>query len=233
MIGDIQGSRETQPLLKICGIRDLAAARLLGELPVDYAGFIFARSRRQIAAAEAQNYIAAMREAAAISGVSAPLAVGVFVNASVEELERIAAEAGLDVLQLHGAESPQACAEAAVRTGLPIWKALHAGAVETEGMPPGEQVRIYAEAGVQALLLDTAGGGTGQTFDWELIPAYLQAARTAGLPLFAAGGLHPGNVSELIEGYRPDGIDVSSGVEQDGHKSPELIRAFTERVKQL
>lgn len=65
-----------------------------------------------------------------------------------------------------------------------------------------------------------------------MIPGYAEAAAAAGLPLLAAGGLHPDNVRELIDGYSPDGIDVSSGVEQDGQKSPERIRSFTERVKQ-
>ncbi|WP_245850746.1 phosphoribosylanthranilate isomerase [Paenibacillus herberti] len=231
-----QPMQSGMPLLKICGIRDAAAARLLGELPADYAGFILAPSKRQISPAQARELIAAMREAARAAGRRAPLAAGVFVNAPAYELARAADAAGLDIVQLHGAESPADCAAAAAATGRPVWKALHAGHVggaQGSGPTPAELVRDYAAAGVSALLLDTAGGGTGRTFDWELLPAYQQAAREAGVPLFAAGGLHPENVGELIEGYRPDGIDVSSGVEQDGQKSPELIRAFTGRVKQL
>lgn len=88
---------------------------------------------------------------------------------------------------------------------------------------------------VDALLLDTydpQGGGSGRTFDWARIPHFQQAAAAYGLPLFIAGGLEPRNVSELLTGYAPDGVDVSSGVESGGIKDIVKMTAFVERVKQ-
>ncbi|CDN43902.1 MULTISPECIES: phosphoribosylanthranilate isomerase [Paenibacillus] len=225
------GHRHAIPLLKLCGIRDEAAASLIGGLPVDYAGFIFARSRRQVSPEQAGALIAALRAGAgpARGDSPSPLAVGVFVDASPQELEAALRHAPLQALQLHGNEEPELCRIAA-GFGVPVWKALHA---DPDGTPAGISRKLgeFAEAGAEAFLLDTAGGGTGKTFDWSLIPAYQAAARSVGKKLFIAGGLHAGNVSSLIEQFSPDGIDVSSGVEAAGVKDPELIRAFTERVK--
>lgn len=155
--GAAPGQGSSAPLLKICGIRDEATARLLGQLPVDYAGFVFAPSRRQVAAAEAARLIAAMKAAAKEAGRPAPLAVGVFVNAPASELAEAAKEAGLDLVQLHGSESPEACLAAAEAAGLPVWKALHAGRLAAGPEAAAAEVARYADAGVRGLLLDTAG----------------------------------------------------------------------------
>jgi phosphoribosylanthranilate isomerase len=86
-----------------------------------------------------------------------------------------------------------------------------------------------------SILLDTydpiVGGGTGETFAWNRIPAYQAWAAEAGMPLIIAGGLKPDNVGELITNYKPDGVDVSSGVETAGAKDILLIKAFIERVR--
>lgn len=86
---------------------------------------------------------------------------------------------------------------------------------------------------VDAFLLDTPGGGTGRRFAWDVIPGYAAAARELGVPLFVAGGLDPGNVTDLVGRYGPDGVDVSSGVETDGAKDPAKIAAFLERVRDI
>jgi phosphoribosylanthranilate isomerase len=86
------------------------------------------------------------------------------------------------------------------------------------------------QAAVDAVLIDAPGGGTGQTFDWEAIEEYNQAAEKLGITLYVAGGLHEGNVQELLRTYAPSGIDVSSGVETDGRKDIEKIRLFVRRV---
>ena len=202
---------------------------MVGRLPVDYAGFVFASSRRSVSPELAGELIRMMRASSSSAGRE-QMAAGVFVNPGLDRLELTLREAPLDILQLHGSESPEECREAA-GLGLTVWKALHGSPGETRE-EIAARLEAYAAAGVDTFLLDTAGGGTGKVFDWSILPAYLEAAHLLGKRLYAAGGLHAGNVGQLIAQYRPDGVDVSSGVEREGKKDLELIRAFTERVKQ-
>lgn len=240
-----------RPAVKICGIMQEETLRGMDGLPVDYIGFIFApKSRRYVTPERAGALIEASRVSRMADGRS-PLAVGVFVDPTVEELAAVLEAAPLDVVQLHGKrETPEYCREVGRRFGVEVWRALAAdGTEETEGVEssptpdaaagaavqsgdPAGPARLAAYAGaVSAVLIDTAGGGTGRAFPWEVIPAYEQAARAAGLRLFVAGGLDPDNVSELLSAYAPDGVDISSGVETDGVKDASKIAAFAERVK--
>jgi phosphoribosylanthranilate isomerase len=143
--------------------------------------------------------------------------VGVFVNAGREDLARAVEQAGLDLVQLHGDESPEALA------GLPrrAWKALRMGpdfsldaALRYEGRAAG-------------LLLDSHSGGrpggSGVAFDWRRVPPLRERVRF----LILAGGLSPENVEEAVALTQPDGVDVSSGVESaPGRKDPAKLRAF-------
>ena len=81
-------------------------------------------------------------------------------------------------------------------------------------------------------MIDTAGGGTGKAFNWEVIDDYQAAAAQLNVPLYVAGGLNPDNVQELLAAYAPSGLDVSSGVETDGVKDIEKIRLFVGKVMQ-
>lgn len=172
-------------------------------------------------------------------------AVGVVVNAPLDELKAVLAAAPLDVLQLHGDETPEFC-NAVKQLGVKVWKvfSLSAGdsgdnvitgnsSVSSEsGGTPGPLALLAPYKGsIDGVLIDTAGGGTGRPFDWRNIPAYREAAHELGLPLYVAGGLHAGNVEDLL-GFKPDGVDVSSSVETDGVKDIVKIRAFVERVKE-
>lgn len=200
-------------------------------LPVDFIGFVFAPSRRRVTPEQAALLAAQLK---AWMTPEIPQSVGVFVNPDLEELAAIVEEAQLDVVQLHGQESPQFCREVKERLGTRVFKVLSVQSLN-ENSEASINHELYAGV-IDGLLLDTFdpvyGGGSGSTFAWEEIPAYRDWARAQGIPLFVAGGLLPSNVAELIDKYSPDGVDVSSGVESDGVKDIDKIAAFVGRVKQ-
>ncbi|USG63503.1 phosphoribosylanthranilate isomerase [Brevibacillus ruminantium] len=213
--------------IKICGVKHAETLRLLAALDVDYVGFVFAPSKRQISAETAGVLLGEVPEH--------PPAVGVFVNPTLPELEAVLELAPLSVIQLHGQESPAFCQEVQERFSLPVWKALAVGKSGLDDHSTDEctDIATYREV-TQGLLFDTydpaQAGGTGKRFSWEQIPQLIQA--TAPLPCIIAGGIHSGNVRELIENYSPAVIDVSSGVETEGVKDAAKIREFVERVRE-
>lgn len=220
----------TNTAVKICGLQSGEVLKSMINLPIDYIGFVFAKSLRQVSPAQAAELAGVLRS---WTTGNRPSAAGVFVNPSLEELGRVLSEVQLDAVQLHGEETPQFCREVKERFPVSLIKA-----VSLRGEPSGEGLSALEglEDCVDALLLDTFdpvyGGGSGKTFAWDTIPAYREWCGRHGIPLFVAGGLHPGNVNELIARYRPDGVDVSSGVESaPGVKDTAKVRAFVERVK--
>ncbi|MFF2482171.1 phosphoribosylanthranilate isomerase [Paenibacillus sp. NPDC058071] len=217
------------PRIKICGLRDEETIAQMNGLAFDELGFVFAPSKRQVAPAEAGKLAQAVSRIRTAGGES-PRTVGVFVNAQPEELAEAVRAAGLNVAQLHGAEDAEYCLAVKRELAIDVWKVFSIGK-ENEEASAAERLAPFRGA-IDAVLVDTAGGGTGRTFDWQLIETYRQAAAEIGVPLYVAGGLHPGNVRELLDGYRPDGIDVSSGVETDGRKDIDKIKLFIEKVIQ-
>ena len=202
--------------IKVCGITNLEDALAAVEAGADVLGFNFyARSPRHVTPEAARRVIKSLPE-----GV---MCVGVFVNASTpEEVERVAREARVGAVQLHGDETPEFCL--ALRD-LTTIKALRVG--------PGYKPEAAARYPTEAVLLDAyvAGewGGTGHTFDWSLA----RRTREAVPRLFLAGGLRPDNVAEAAAAVRPYAVDVCSGVETSpGRKSFELMRRFVERVRE-
>ena len=157
---------------------------------------------------ESPRFIEFDKAAAIASRINGPEFVGVFRDAAIEQMQN----APVDLIQLHGSESDDV-----VRAlGKPAIKA-----VQIEGALP--------ETNTEAdwLLFDTKGGGTGRRFDWSLLTAF---ARTK--PFLLAGGLTPDNVALAISTVRPDGIDVSSGVESSpGVKDPTKLELLFKRVK--
>jgi phosphoribosylanthranilate isomerase len=148
--------------------------------------------------------------------------VGLFVNASAEAVQEVLQAVPLDVLQFHGEETPEFCAQ----FGRPYVKAIRVKA--------GVDLVQYANdfAGAQGLVLDAfvegIHGGTGSSFDWALIPHDLP------LPVILSGGLHAGNVAAAIRQMRPYAVDVSSGVEASaGIKDAEKIAAFINAVNKI
>ena len=204
--------------VKICGITSAEDARLAVAAGADALGFVFwPMSPRKVDPARA----------AAIARELPPfvLRVGVFVDTPRAEMARIADAVGLDLLQLHGDEPPEALA------GLPrrAIKAVRVG----KGFAADEATRY---AGCAAgLLVDTRmpgetqlPGGTGVPFDWSLVKGL--AERVPFLVL--AGGLGPANVAEAVRAVAPHAVDVSSGVETlPGRKDPAKVRAFVEAAR--
>jgi phosphoribosylanthranilate isomerase len=145
--------------------------------------------------------------------------VGLFVNEEAEFINETASLVGLDVVQLHGKETPEFCQS----IQRPVIKAIHLS-------ESGDLDKLLAyRATTWRLLLDTptpGWGGSGETHDWELARIAAREQR-----VFLAGGLHPANVGEAIAQVRPWGVDVSSGVETDKAKDEQKMRAFIEQVR--
>jgi phosphoribosylanthranilate isomerase len=198
---------------KICGITRIEDALSAVEAGADAIGLVFyAKSPRAVTVQQARAIIAAMPPFVTT--------VGLFVDASRGELEEILDAVPLDLLQFHGDESPADC-EGYLR---PYIKALR--------VKPGDdiaaQVALYPNA--SGVLLDTyvpgIPGGTGEAFDWSLVPVGLSK------PVILAGGLTAENVAQAIVRVRPYAVDVSGGVETaKGIKDAEMIRAFMQAVK--
>ncbi|WP_433946443.1 phosphoribosylanthranilate isomerase [Paenibacillus sp. SN-8-1] len=214
--------------VKICGLQDVEVLKSMINLPIDHIGFVFANSKRQVTADQAAALIPILED---WDRPVKPESVGVFVNPTIEELSHILQKASLDIVQLHGQESPEFCREVKKRFGVKVFKVL---SVKQGNNREGSDLVDYRGA-LDGLLLDTYdpiyGGGSGQTFDWKQIEPYQKWTKQEGIPLIIAGGLHPDNVGDLLENFQPDGVDVSSGVETDGLKDIAKIRAFVERVK--
>jgi phosphoribosylanthranilate isomerase len=209
--------------IKICGLTQIEPALLAGQAGVDFIGLVFAPSRRQVTPEKGRTLVQAVRGLA-----PRPQVVGVFVNRSAEEVNRIADHCSLDWVQLSGHESWAYCQ----KIKKPIIKVIHV----SPGMTV-EEVLSNIETGYRMLaqkefvcLLDAevggAYGGTGQAFDWGLARAV-----SARFPVMVAGGLTPTNVGQLLMAVKPWGVDVSSGVETDSQKDPAKIRAFIEAVR--
>ena len=196
--------------VKVCGMTRRDDVELAGRLGASAVGFVFwARSPRHLSLDEA----ARLRDAVP-PGVDV---VGVFVNPSVREVREAVEAARLDVIQLHGDESLAFCDE----LPYPVMKA-----VAVDG--PGSVERALAWPDRVRILLDVHDparrGGTGQTVDWGLAAAIARQR-----PVTLAGGLTPANVVGAVEAVRPEGVDVSSGVERrPGVKDPGLVRDFLE-----
>ncbi|GFN30657.1 phosphoribosylanthranilate isomerase [Paenibacillus xylaniclasticus] len=228
----LQHTGRAHPRIKICGLRDRATIRAMHGLDLEAVGFVFAPSKRQVSPEQAADLIEEVRAwpTGAMSRGAAPLAVGVFVNADLDELMHTVRTASLDVVQLHGSESPEQCAEAKLQLGVQVWKSLSIGrGTESEALGAKERLTPYAGS-VDAFLIDAPGGGSGHAFDWSVIHQYKEAAAIVGVPLYVAGGLSIDNVQALIQNYSPDGVDVSSGVETDGVKDIDKITTFVRRV---
>jgi phosphoribosylanthranilate isomerase len=193
--------------VKICGIRDAAGAELAVESGADLIGFHFCLSPRRISPEAAKAIVDDLAVRPAI--------VGVFIDQSEDEVRRVAEFVGLDLVQLHGSE-PIGC-----DAGTPAIKVIKV----KDGKIPS------AEGWPDPVMLDSWSadqrGGTGRTWDWELARPLISSRR-----VFIAGGLEPGNVGTVVSGFKPYGVDVSSGVEASvGVKDPIKVRAFIRAVR--
>jgi phosphoribosylanthranilate isomerase len=239
-------------LVKICGVRDPETALAAAEAGADFIGIMFAESKRKVTPQECYDVVEALKAkrtqgrdaefdgpgrgdvsarswfgvwADAIEQSAArwrPLIVGVFANMDADEVNDIAAVAGLDLVQLSGGET-QGYIE---RIERPVLRTIHVG----EGDTAFDVFDAITAGSAAGLLLDTASksarGGTGEAFDWDV--AAEVARRT---PFLLAGGLTPENVAAAVQQVEPWGVDVSSGVETGGKKDIEKVRAFVRAAK--
>jgi len=227
---EIVESLSNKPRIKICGLRDVATVEAMEGLPVQEVGLIFAPSKRQVTAVQAEQLVDAIHR---LSGVKVR-AVGVFVNHPLEEMIALLQHVPLDVVQLHGNEDVQYYRQ--LHEAIPhvaLWKVISIDQQREHNS--GLEQHIKDELNpylpyIESILFDAPGGGTGKPFNWEAIATYRVVADQFDLPLYVAGGLHVGNVVQLITSYRCDGIDVSSGVESDGVKDLNKINEFVRKV---
>jgi len=238
--------------IKICGLRDPETAIEAAKAGADMIGLMFAGSRRRVTPQECYDIVEAVRaerrtkdiaqfegpargEVSAATWFSAwneaiddamfrvrPLIVGVFADQDAHEVNDIAAAAGLDLVQLSGAEGISMARE----IERPVIKAVHV----RESMTADDVFEAAVPGSAAGLLLDTASsaaqGGTGVVFDWDVAAGVAQR-----LPFLLAGGLTAENVALAVHQVEPWGVDVSTGVETDGKKDLEKIRAFIRAVK--
>lgn len=198
--------------VKICGITRVEDAQIAVAAGADAIGLVFyPKSPRAVSIEQAQQIVACVP--------AFVTCVGLFVDASTSEVQNVLDRVPLDLLQFHGDESPEYCAA----FQRPWIKALR--------VRPGLDLEAAAQrySASRGLLLDAykAGvpGGTGEVFDWQLIPEQLP------LPVVLAGGLDAQNVAQAVRAVKPFAVDVSGGVELGkGIKDPDKILAFTREV---
>ena len=201
-----------QVKIKICGMTQLKDALFAIEQGADAVGFIFyKKSPRSTTMKTVRDIILKLP----------PLAgtVGVFVDETVERVNKVADYCGLDMVQLHGDESPAFC------------RKIHRRVIKAFRVKDFQSLKKLQKYSVSGFLLDTFSdnlhGGTGKTFDWNLV----LPAKKIG-PVILAGGLTPSNIRQAVSQARPYGVDVCSGVEKSpGVKDPEKVRAFLTNIR--
>jgi len=210
---------ENRTKVKICGLTTLEDARFVSGALADYLGFIFYP--------ESPRYIEPAKAGAIINWLEGPGKVGVFVNQPLDDVNSIAKQTGIDYVQLHGNESPDYCA----LVEKPIIKAFH---IEQDTDPSELISRIepYLDQ-VEYLLFDTKSdtdwGGTGQTFDWNILDEI-----SNDKPFFLSGGLNAKNVQDAIQTLQPYAVDLSSGLEESpGLKDFDKIELFFDKMRDI
>lgn len=196
--------------IKICGLLRPEDIEYVNEALPDYIGFVFARSRRQVTEEQAELLKKSLDKRIH--------AVGVFVNAPMEDAVGLLENGVIDIAQLHGNEDEAYVEELKSKTRCPVIKAVK---VEST-----EDILTMQNNPADYLLLDHGAGGTGEAFDWSL-------ASDCRKPFFLAGGIHAGNVENALEKLSPYAIDLSSGVETDGVKDREKIIEIVRRVRNV
>lgn len=199
--------------VKMCGMRRIEDIAYANEVRPDAIGYIFfKKSKRYVTGKQARSLDQNLNQTIQ--------SVGVFVNETIKNVVEIAKEVPLDVIQLHGDEDLDYIKDLKTKIEIPIWKAVRVK--ETKDIKEAEQLPV------DRLLLDTFTeediyGGTGKVMNYDLIPK-----EGISKPFFIAGGLHRKNIKEIIEKVHPYGIDISSGIESDGHKDLTKMKEIME-----
>lgn len=203
--------------VKICGITRVEDVQAVVQAGCDAIGLVFfPPSPRHVSIEQAQQLVKHIPAYVQV--------VGLFVNASATEIQQVLDRVSLDILQLHGDESPEQCQQIGQHTGRRWYKAIQ---VKPDLDLP-LTIQQYHQAGASAMLLDAwhpeLKGGTGHRFDWQHFPQL-------DIPLILAGGLKPENIREAIQTTRAYAVDVSGGVEAaKGIKDQQLIERFMQGV---
>jgi phosphoribosylanthranilate isomerase len=210
---------------KICGINDPVAMRAAADAGARYVGLNFYRpSPRYVTPAEAGEL------AALVPGNV--IRVGVFVDPEDAEVDAVLAEMPLDLLQLHGGESPSRVSGLKERTGISVMKAISVGVEDDIS-----RARAYSDVADWLMfdakppkdMVNALPGGNALSFEWRLL-----GGRSWSLPWMLAGGLNAGNIADAVRLSGATAVDTSSGVEDaPGKKNPEKIRAFLNAVSTL
>ena len=207
-------------LIKVCGITDINDMKYASNIEdIDYLGIIFAKeSPRCVDLNLAEKLINACDKTKNI--------VAVFMNQSKEDIEDVIKNLDFNILQFHGHESVDFCNF----FKKPFIKTFH---IENKKLNIDINFIKYAHAFLLDTSSDNSYGGTGKTFDWEILNENKFCNDVdLSLPYLTAGGLNPSNIKDLISKYSPPGVDVSSGIESSvGKKDHLLMKKFIENVR--
>lgn len=232
----LYGSTYYTPKIKMCGISKVETIPAIVDAKPDYMGLVFAPSKRQVTVDQAKTLVEELhkqyanrynRDAEQYSNQTlihqeSIKTVGVFVNETLENLLKIAEEVKLDVIQLHGDEDEAFIQSLKERTNVEVWKAVQ--------IRSAADAEAWIDSSADMLLFDAyhkdERGGTGEIFDWSCLDEFER-------PFMLAGGIDSTNVARAIRTVRPYGIDISSGIETEGVKDNEKIKAFTNIVRTI
>ena len=211
------------PKVKMCGISKVETIPAIVDAKPDYMGLVFAPSKRQVTVEQAKILVEELHKQYAVRYNSETIkTVGVFVNETVENLLKIAEEVKLDVIQLHGDEDESFIQILKEQSNVEVWKA-----VQVRRATDAEK---WIDSSADMLLFDAyhkdERGGTGEVFDWSSLDEFER-------PFMLAGGIDSTNVARAIRTVRPYGIDISSGIETEGVKDDEKMKAFTNIVRTI
>ena len=222
------------PKVKMCGISKVETIPAVVEAKPDYMGLVFAQSKRQVTVDQAKILVSELHKQYAnrynrdVIQWSNDVVqefiktVGIFVNETLDNLVTIATEVNLDAVQLHGDEDEAFIQSLKERTNVEVWKAVQ--------IRSAADAEAWIDSSADMLLFDAyhkdERGGTGEVFDWSCLDEFER-------PFMLAGGIDSANVARAIRTVRPYGIDISSGIETEGVKDDEKIKAFTNIVRTI
>lgn len=224
------------PKIKMCGISKVETIPAIVDAKPDYMGLVFAPSQRQVTVDQAKTLVEELhkqyanrynRDAEQYSNQTLIhqefiKTVGIFVNETLDNLVTIATEVNLDAVQLHGDEDEAFIQSLKERTNVEVWKAVQ--------IRSAADAEAWINSSADMLLFDAyhkdERGGMGEVFDWSCLDEFER-------PFMLAGGIDSTNVARAIRTVRPYGIDISSGIETEGVKDDEKIKAFTNIVRTI
>lgn len=222
------------PKIKMCGISKVETILAIVDAKPDYMGLVFAPSKRQVTVDQAKILVSELHKQYAnrynrdVIQWSNDVVqefiktVGIFVNETLDNLVTIATEVNLDAVQLHGDEDEAFIQSLKERTNVEVWKAVQ--------IRSAADAEAWIDSSADMLLFDAyhkdERGGMGEVFDWSSLDEFER-------PFMLAGGIDSTNVARAIRTVRPYGIDISSGIETDGVKDDEKIKAFTNIVRTI